>query len=139
MKRADIVTAARGWLGTPFHHQAKLQGVGCDCIGLIAGVGDGVGATFSYPHNYGRSPDPDMLLRSIVEANVGHEIPLDHAGLGDVLLFRIYNLPQHFGVLTSDETMVHADIKQGIVEVHLGDAWRKRILRAYRFNGLEDA
>jgi cell wall-associated NlpC family hydrolase len=38
MKRPDIVEEARSWLGTPYHHQAALKGVGCDCIGLLRGV-----------------------------------------------------------------------------------------------------
>ncbi len=33
-----IVSEARSWLGTPFKHQGRVKGVGCDCIGLIAGV-----------------------------------------------------------------------------------------------------
>jgi NlpC/P60 family putative phage cell wall peptidase len=26
------------WLGTPYHDQASLRGVGCDCLGLARGV-----------------------------------------------------------------------------------------------------
>ena len=36
--RERIIAAARGWLGTPYHHQASLRGVGCDCLGLVRGV-----------------------------------------------------------------------------------------------------
>ena len=36
--RTDVVAAAREWLGTPFHHQARLRGVGVDCVGLVIGV-----------------------------------------------------------------------------------------------------
>jgi NlpC/P60 family putative phage cell wall peptidase len=36
--REQIVAAARGWLGTPYHHQASVKGVGCDCLGLIRGL-----------------------------------------------------------------------------------------------------
>lgn len=32
---ADIVAAARGWIGTPYLHQASLKGVGTDCLGLV--------------------------------------------------------------------------------------------------------
>ena len=35
---AAIVGAARGWIGTPYRHQASLKGVGCDCLGLLRGV-----------------------------------------------------------------------------------------------------
>ena len=38
-----MVTQARTWLGTPFHHQARLKGKGCDCLGLIVGVVDELG------------------------------------------------------------------------------------------------
>jgi NlpC/P60 family putative phage cell wall peptidase len=37
-RRARIVAAARIWLGTPYHHQASLRGVGCDCLGLVRGI-----------------------------------------------------------------------------------------------------
>jgi NlpC/P60 family putative phage cell wall peptidase len=33
-----VLTATRGWLGTPYHDQASVRGVGCDCLGLIRGV-----------------------------------------------------------------------------------------------------
>ena len=39
--RADptrVIAAARGWLGTPYHDQASVKGVGCDCLGLVRGV-----------------------------------------------------------------------------------------------------
>ena len=35
----EIVAAARSWIGTPYRHQASLKGVGCDCLGLVRGVG----------------------------------------------------------------------------------------------------
>jgi cell wall-associated NlpC family hydrolase len=41
VKAADpdlVVAAARGWLGTPYHDQASVIGVGCDWIGLARGV-----------------------------------------------------------------------------------------------------
>jgi NlpC/P60 family putative phage cell wall peptidase len=36
--REQIVASARSWLGTPYHHQASVRGVGCDCLGLIRGL-----------------------------------------------------------------------------------------------------
>gem|GEM_PF-659548 len=41
MKTADpaiVIASARSWLGTPYHDQASLRGVGCDCLGLARGV-----------------------------------------------------------------------------------------------------
>ena len=36
--RTDIIAEARAWIGTPYHHQASLIGVGADCLGLVRGV-----------------------------------------------------------------------------------------------------
>ena len=36
--REQIVAAARGWVGTPYRHQASLKGIGADCLGLVRGV-----------------------------------------------------------------------------------------------------
>ena len=33
-----VVAVARRWLGTPYHDQASVPGVGCDCLGLARGV-----------------------------------------------------------------------------------------------------
>ena len=38
MRRQDIIAEAQSWLGTPYRHQASLEGVGADCLGLIRGV-----------------------------------------------------------------------------------------------------
>ena len=35
---ARVIAIARSWLGTPYHDQASLRGVGCDCLGLARGV-----------------------------------------------------------------------------------------------------
>ncbi len=35
---SDVVRTARTWLGTPYHHQGRLKGVGVDCAGLLIGV-----------------------------------------------------------------------------------------------------
>lgn len=38
MSRPDVVAAARGWIGTPYVHQASAKGAGTDCLGLLRGV-----------------------------------------------------------------------------------------------------
>lgn len=37
-KPQRVIKVARSWLGTPYHDQASLRGVGCDCLGLARGV-----------------------------------------------------------------------------------------------------
>lgn len=38
MRSALIVATARGWIGTPYLHQASVRAAGADCLGLIRGV-----------------------------------------------------------------------------------------------------
>ena len=38
MSGAQIVAAARAWIGTPYVHQGSALGAGCDCLGLLRGI-----------------------------------------------------------------------------------------------------
>ena len=51
-----IIAEARAWIGTPYHHQAAVKGVGCDCLGLVRGVWRAV---------YGADPEHPLSLRVI--------------------------------------------------------------------------
>lgn len=139
-----IVDQARSWLGTPFHHQAATKGVGCDCIGLIAGVAKELGLPeanefFSTPElrSYGRQPDPTLLLTHCERLLT--RIDFSEARPGDVLLMRFKVEPQHFALLTRDnpKLILHAyQWAERVVETHLGMNWRSRIFRTYRFKGI---
>jgi hypothetical protein len=37
-KRAQIVTEARSWIGTPYHARARTKGAGCECGSLLMGI-----------------------------------------------------------------------------------------------------
>ena len=67
---AKIVAQARSWLGTPYHHQARLKGVGCDCLGLLRGLWRAlIGPEPESPHAY--SPDwAEAKVEEIVGTNI---------------------------------------------------------------------
>ncbi len=56
MTRDDIIAEARSWIGTPYRHQASLKGVGCDCLGLVRGVGGAIAGAEA-------GPGPDRARR----------------------------------------------------------------------------
>jgi hypothetical protein len=37
-RRAAVLAEAESWIGTPYHHAARVKGVGCDCLTLLAEV-----------------------------------------------------------------------------------------------------
>ena len=139
--REAIIAAAREWIGTRWHHQGALKGIGCDCIGLIAGVARELGipeaARFRADprfRGYGRTPEPNMLRAAIAEyLNVAEsEQP------GDILLMRFDAEPQHFGFVSASDYMIHAYAQaRKVVENRIDDKWRRRIVGVYRFRGLD--
>jgi NlpC/P60 family putative phage cell wall peptidase len=137
-KAEDVVVAARKWLGTPYRHQASLQSVGCDCLGLVRGV---------WRECYGAEPEtappysPDWAeaggLETLADAAGRHLIAVDVQDLraGDVLLFRWKaHLPaKHAGIATGPDAMVHAQEGVGVVEVSLSKWWQRRLAFVFRF------
>ena len=136
-----IIAAARGWIGTPYRHQACLKHVGCDCLGLIRGV---------WRDMYGSEPEdlpaysPDWAEAGSVEAlaDAGRrhliEVPCADYVAGDVLLFRWKpHLPaKHAGIATTATTMVHAQDGARVSEIALTPWWKNRLAYAFRFPGV---
>ena len=134
-----IVAAARAWLATPYHHQASVKGVGCDCLGLVRGVwrelyGPEPEALPPYTRDWGNATGSETLIAAACR----HLIPLgsvsDAAG-GDVLVFRMrdHGVAKHVGLLTGPGFMIHAQEGLGVVETPLGRWWLRRAVAAFRF------
>lgn len=136
--RAAIVAEARGWIGTPYHHQASLKGVGSDCLGLLRGVWRALyGAEPERPPHY--APDwaeasGEETLRDAARRHLS-PVPLLSAAPGDVLIFRMSRTApaKHCGIATDAGRMVHAWSGHAVAEVELGTFWRRRLAYAYRF------
>ncbi len=58
---AEILAAARTWLGTPWRHQGRLKDAAVDCGGLILGVGNELRLLDFDTRAYGRIPDGQQL------------------------------------------------------------------------------
>jgi NlpC/P60 family putative phage cell wall peptidase len=134
----QVVSAVRGWIGTPYIHQASLRGVGCDCLGLLRGVWrEVVGSEPMLPPPYAPDWAEACAEETLLEAARLHLIEVEDGAFaaGDVLLFRWRaGLPaKHCAIATSDCTMVHAHDNAVVAEVALGPWWRRHIASAFRF------
>ncbi|MFN0192658.1 MAG: NlpC/P60 family protein [Aestuariivirga sp.] len=141
-KRETIVAAARGWIGTPYAHQASLKGVGCDCLGLIRGVwreveGEEPEAVPAYAPDWAEATSGEQLA----EAGRRHllEIPCTEFRQGDVLLFRWKpHLPaKHAGIASGPDHMIHAQDGARVAETPLSGWWLRRLAYVFRFPGTE--
>ena len=133
-----VIAAARGWLGTPYHDQASLRGVGCDCLGLIRGVWrEVVGPeTFiipPYSRDWGEIAARERIAEAARAAMI--EIDTDRAQPGAVVMFRMTprTIAKHMGVMTAPDRFVHSYERLGVIEEPLNHAWRRRTAFAFIF------
>jgi NlpC/P60 family putative phage cell wall peptidase len=116
--RAAVVAEAIAWLGTPYHHRAKLKGVGVDCAQLVLGVYAAVGLvrdfdTGDYPQDWHLHRETERYLAII--RRLASEIALDRVQPGDVLLFKFGRAFSHGAIVTAWPQIVHANRKDGAV------------------------
>lgn len=139
--RPDIVTAARQWLDTPFHHQARLKGVGVDCIGLVIGVARElalIAPDFDIAA-YPRVPDGKTLLPLARE----HMTEIERAVMqpGDVVVVSFDKDPQHFGILGDYRhgglSIIHATSDPGrVIETRLMFSQQMKFVAAFALPGV---
>jgi NlpC/P60 family putative phage cell wall peptidase len=137
--RQLIVSTARSWLGTRFHHQGRLKGVGCDCAGLVVGVCRELLIDVADKTDYTRQPD-GVMMRQTCEQNMT-EIAPTQITPGDVLLFRFDQHPQHVAIVGNYDhgglSIIHAYApSRKVIETRLDDVWMSRIVAAYRLPGV---
>ena len=135
---APVITIARSWLGTPYHDQASLRGVGCDCLGLARGVWREVVGNEPFPippysRDWGETGPLEVLAEGA--GAMMAEIPISEASPGALVLFRMAPraIAKHVGILTAPDSFIHAYERLGVVEETLTPVWRRRIAFAFLF------
>lgn len=138
--RERVVSAARGWVGTPYRHQASLKGLGCDCLGLIRGVWrDLIGPEPEAMPPYAPDWSEPQRQEWLWQAMARHLCPAQGPMLpGEVLLFRMRegSVAKHLGILARTGTapaFIHAYSGHGVVESALGLPWQRRLVARFAF------
>lgn len=142
MTRDDILNAALQAIDTPFRHQGRVPGLGMDCAGLYVFICQSLDIPYQDATGYPRTPFGGELERQLDEQPSLQRIPADDAGKGDILIMRMTKQPQHIAIHAGDEAgypcVIHASEMHGKVCHHrIDELWRARVVRAYRFEGLE--
>lgn len=143
IRRSVVIAEARTWIGTPYHHQASLKGVGCDCLGLLRGVWrEVVGAEPEAPPAYSRDWAEALGRETLAEAAGRHMTPVDVADArpGDVVLFALSDAApaKHCAILSAPGRMIHAIETHRVADVALGPWWRRRLRYAFAFPQIGD-
>lgn len=136
-----IVAAARGWIGTPYRHQAACRGAGCDCLGLVRGLwreikGAEPECPPAYSMDWSEPARQEVLWQAAARHLVGKDLAQETAG--DVILFRMRegSVAKHLGVVSdvgARARFIHAYSGHGVVETALSAPWRRRIVARFAF------
>lgn len=139
MRRERIVTLARGWIGTPYVHQAATKGAGADCLGLVRGLwrdvlGPEPAAIPAYTEDWSEAGRDERLWR----AAMLHLVPREGLALGAVILFRMRAgaVAKHLGVVSAlgaRPAFIHAYSGHGVTESPLSAPWARRIVAVFDF------
>jgi len=136
----SIISAAMGWIGTPYQHQASCKGAGADCLGLLRGVwreviGEEPEAIPPYTPDWSETDKVERLQAAALRWLT----PVEAATAGDVLLFRMRSraVAKHLAILVDAgpiaPKIIHAYSGRGVVLSPLTPAWERRIAGKYRF------
>ena len=143
LTRARIVACARRWIGTPYHHQASLRGVGTDCLGLVRGVwreiyGSDAEAPPAYTRDWAEARQAETLLEAAAR-HLAQRAPADRPP-GAVVVFRYRKgMPaKHVAILAGTEQFIHAIEGAPVAEVALSPWWSRRIAGVFDFPGVID-
>jgi len=128
----QVIAAAEAWLGTPYRHQGRRRGVGCDCLGLVLGVWRDLhgrpppAAPADYPEDWPAAGEEPLLA-----AARRHLAPLDAPLTGAVLVLRLQRPAAHLAILVADDALIHAYPGAGVVRSPFAAPWRRRLAGAF--------
>lgn len=138
VKTEDIIAEARTWIGTPYHHQASLKGVGCDCIGLVRGIfrelyGFNPAENINYSADWGDSNGNEDIIAAGFKYM--EPVALEDMQPGDMVAVRWAKgrVAKHVMILTENGKAIHSYNNSPTTEIHLNDWWRRRIVYVFRF------
>lgn len=141
--RERIVAAARGWLGTPYRHQASMRGAGCDCLGLIRGVwreviGPEPEQIAPYDASWLGADTEDRFMAGLRTHFLERAVRPIRAGA--VLLFRMGpgRRVRHAGIACGSGTVIHALSGLSVHEQTLEPFWGNRLAAQFDFPGTDE-
>jgi cell wall-associated NlpC family hydrolase len=134
--RDDIVAQARTWLGTHWHHNARVKGAGVDCGQFIiaAYIDAGLVADFAtgqYPADWMLHQSDERFLGWVTMYLDEVKAPLP----GDVAVWKYGMCYSHGAIVLDWPQIIHSYRREGGVVV--GDATKGEVAREVRFFSIE--
>jgi len=136
-KREQFVEEAKSWINTPFHHQGRTKGRGCDCLGLILGAASNVGINpYDDSIKYSHHVHTPTLIRNLRKYLV--PISFEESKPGDILLLVDKGDPVHLGI-RSEKGFIHSYAQsRRVTDQIINEEWRNKILSVFRFPEIDN-
>lgn len=141
--RADVVRVARSYIDTPFHHMARLPGVGLDCAGVLICASRELGLVASDFDLPAYTPTPDG--RTMLEWCDKYMTRIEQSAMqpGDAIVLITDVHPQHLGILGDylhgGFSIIHAAnsaTPPRVIETRLMFSRVQRFVAAYSLPGI---
>lgn len=138
---AEITAYALTLVGTPFHAQGRLPGVGMDCIGVAACICKHFGIPYLDRAAYSLRPTGELMpaLDAMFTRVIGEPQEANVLLMAfDDTLRKTTCEPHHVAILIGGSRIVHAYSTAGkcVVQTYT-DHWRSKVRAVYRFPGVE--
>lgn len=117
MNRQAIVAEALSWEATPYHHRARIKGIGVDCAQFPAAVYAAVGLVPEINPEY----SPEWFLHRDEEAYLAwvrpyaRSITRDELAPGDFAIWKFGRTYSHGAIVIDPPIIIHAVIAGGAV------------------------
>lgn len=114
-QRSAVVAEALSWLGTSYHHHARIKGVGVDCAQILCAVYEKCGLVDPIDPGY-YATDWHMHRNEEVYAGwcARYAKQVQRPQIGDAVLFRFGRCFSHGGIVVAADTVLHAYINRGV-------------------------
>jgi cell wall-associated NlpC family hydrolase len=116
-ERKRVVEVAHQWLKTPYHHAARIKGVGCDCLTLLAEVFTEAELVPRidvpyYPKDWHLHRDAERYLDGLL----GYTREIEGPPLpGDVVLWKFGRCYSHGAIVVKWPVVIHAYVGRNCI------------------------
>ena len=123
--REDVLTELQDWLGTPYHHAARVKGAGVDCLMLLLEVYGRAGvfarrgvdvasiAIPRYPHDIMLHRNEEMYLEGVRR----YALETDRPDTGNIALWKFGRIYSHAAIITGWPAIIHAHAPEKMVVI----------------------
>jgi cell wall-associated NlpC family hydrolase len=111
LQRNLVIAEAQSWLGTPFHENAAIKGVGVDCGRFLVHCFQAAGVkvpdlsdSANYPHGWHLHRSDERYLNLISQFTKITQFPLP----GNIVMYRIGRGYAHSGIIVNYPEIIHS-------------------------------